>query len=93
MTQENKNTVAGMSRREFVAGGSAAASMLFVKPGLVGGAEANSKINLGVIGCGGRGKWIAKLFVENGGYNIVAGADYFYAKDRILSGNRIGNAQ
>jgi len=81
MKHGKKNTVAGISRREFVAGGVAAASMLFVKPGLVSGAKANSKINLGVIGCGGRGTWIAKLFVEDGGYNIVAAADYF--EDRV----------
>jgi predicted dehydrogenase len=48
-----------------------------LKPELVGGAEANSKIDIGLIGCGGRGKWIADLFMKNGGYNLVAVADYF----------------
>jgi myo-inositol 2-dehydrogenase / D-chiro-inositol 1-dehydrogenase len=48
-----------------------------LKPSLVAGADANSKINIGLIGCGGRGKWIADLFVKNGGYNFVALADYF----------------
>ena len=48
-----------------------------LKPGLLRGAEANSKINIGLIGCGGRGKWIADLFQKHGGYNVVAVADYF----------------
>ena len=43
----------------------------------MGGAEANAKIDIGLIGCGGRGKWIADLFQKNGGYNLVAVADYF----------------
>ncbi len=34
-------------------------------------------IKLGIIGCGGRGSWIAGLFKKHGGYEIVAGADYF----------------
>lgn len=71
-----------ISRRQFIAGaGAAALSFTIVKPELVRGANANSRINLGIIGCGGRGTWIAELFKENGGYNIVAAADYF--KDRV----------
>jgi len=35
------------------------------------------KLNLGVIGCGSRGKWIAKLFASHGGYKLHAVADYF----------------
>jgi len=71
-----------ISRRRFMANaGAAALSFTVVKPGLVRGAGANSKINLGLIGCGGRGTWIANLFKEHGGYNIVAVADYF--QDRI----------
>jgi len=69
-----------ITRRSFVAG-AAAMSFTIVKPNLVRGAEANSKVNLGMIGCGGRGKWITNLFKENGGYNIVAAADYF--QDRV----------
>jgi hypothetical protein len=43
--------------------------------------KANSKIDIGLIGCGGRGKWIADLFAKHGSYNIVAAADYF--EDRV----------
>jgi predicted dehydrogenase len=71
-----------LSRRRFLAGTSASVLAFSVlKPELLGGAEANSKIDLGLIGCGGRGKWIADLFRKHGGYNIVAAADYF--QDRV----------
>ena len=35
------------------------------------------KIKLGLVGCGGRGGWIGKLFKEHGGYEMHALADYF----------------
>jgi predicted dehydrogenase len=52
-----------------------------LKPELVRAAEANSKLNLGIIGCGGRGAWIAGLFAKHGKYNVAAVADYF--QDRV----------
>ncbi|MCH7521337.1 MAG: Gfo/Idh/MocA family oxidoreductase [Candidatus Marinimicrobia bacterium] len=71
-----------MSRRKFIAGaGATALSFAIIKPELVRGFAANSKIDLGVIGCGDRGTWIADLFRQHGGFNIVAGADYF--QDRV----------
>jgi len=73
-----------ITRRKFLAGaGTAALGFTILKPELVRGADANSKINLGVIGCGGRGAWIADLFAKNGNYNVVALADYF--PDRVDS--------
>ena len=67
-----------ITRRRFIAGtGASVLAFTVLKPGLVRGAEANSKIDIGLIGCGNRGKWIADLFQKNGGYNIVAVADYF----------------
>lgn len=66
------------TRRQFIAGASATAlSFTILSPQLVSGAAANEKISIGLIGCGGRGKWIADLFVKNGGYNLAAVADYF----------------
>jgi predicted dehydrogenase len=71
-----------ITRRKFLAAsGAAALGFTIVRPELVGGAEANSKINLGLVGCGGRGGWIADLFAKNGNYNVVALADYF--QDRV----------
>ena len=71
-----------ITRRKFLASaGAAALGFTVLKPELVRGAEANAKVNLGVIGCGGRGAWIAELFAQNGNYNVVALADYF--QDRV----------
>lgn len=71
-----------VTRRQFIAGsGVAALSFTILKPQLVRGTSANSKLKLGLIGCGGRGTWIAGLFKEHGGYEIFAAADYF--QDRV----------
>lgn len=71
-----------ITRRKFLAStGTAALGLTILRPELVHGAEANSKINLGLIGCGGRGTWIADLFAKNGSYNVAAVADYF--QDRV----------
>ena len=67
-----------ISRRQFIAGaGAATLSFSVMKPELVSGTQANSKITLGMIGCGGRGIWITDLFMKHGGYQVVAAADYF----------------
>jgi predicted dehydrogenase len=74
---------AGLSRRLFMGGAlasAATASSLGVSPGLAREAKAagaQRKIKLGVIGCGGRGGWIAGLFQKHGGYEMYAVADYF----------------
>ena len=71
-----------MNRRQFITSSLAtAAAFSIIKPSLVSGAEANSKLRLGVIGCGGRGSWIADLFAAHGGYQIVGAADFF--KERV----------
>jgi myo-inositol 2-dehydrogenase / D-chiro-inositol 1-dehydrogenase len=72
------NETTPITRRRFIAGTSASVlGFTMLQPDLLRGAEANSKINIGLIGCGGRGKWIADLFQKHGGYNFVAVADYF----------------
>jgi predicted dehydrogenase len=48
---------------------------------LVRGTAANSKLSVGMIGCGGRGSWLVPLFEKHGGYQIVACADYY--QDRV----------
>jgi myo-inositol 2-dehydrogenase/D-chiro-inositol 1-dehydrogenase len=72
-----------MDRRQFITGvGAAAVSSFFiVNAKSVKGTAANSRIRLGLIGCGGRGVWITNLFSTHNGYEITACADYF--KDRI----------
>jgi predicted dehydrogenase len=69
-----------MQRRAFLAGAGAAATITVLKPSIVFGAEANSSLEVGLIGCGGRGSWIAGLFADSGKYRWVACADYFQDK-------------
>ena len=46
----------GLNRRAFLTGaGGAAMAFSIMKPGLARGSQVNSKISLGLIGCGGRG--------------------------------------
>ena len=77
----SKRADSPLTRRQFIAGSGAALSFTILKPGLVRGTAANSKIELGLVGCGQRGTWIAGLFMKHGGYQVVAGADYF--QDRV----------
>lgn len=49
-------------------------------------AEASEKIAIGMIGCGGRGSWIARLFNANGNYKIAAAADYFPDRANAFGG-------
>ena len=65
------------SRRGFLAAATVAAGATIVRPAAVRGSEANSKINIGCVGLGGRGHWIAGLFDAHGGYQITGCADYF----------------
>jgi myo-inositol 2-dehydrogenase / D-chiro-inositol 1-dehydrogenase len=83
-TQTDSRESGGYSRRRFIAGaGAGATAMAFnlVSPGAVRGASANGALAVGLIGCGGRGSWIADLFRKHGGYRIAAVADYF--QDRV----------
>jgi predicted dehydrogenase len=53
----------------------AAAGLLILKPATVFGSQANSAVEVGLIGCGGRGNWLAPFFPEYTGARIVALAD------------------
>lgn len=76
-----------LSRRQFLATSTAAAGALtLAAPSTAFTADANTRIDIGLIGCGGRGSWIAKLFADSGLYNLVACADYF--QDRV---DRVGD--
>jgi len=75
----------GLKRRRFLASAAAAVGP-WVLSARGRAAEASDsaekpaitrKIKLGVVGCGGRGRWIANLFREHGGYEMHAVADYF----------------
>jgi predicted dehydrogenase len=82
ISHAHPNQAHEVSRREFITGsGVAALSFTLLKPEQALGAESNSKIAWGLIGCGGRGGWIADLFQKHGGYSLTAVADYF--QDRV----------
>jgi len=82
-----------MNRRSFMktsslAAGASALGLLPLKAQEPAPARAR-KIKLGLVGCGGRGSWIAGLFQQHGGYEFHAVADYF--PDRADKwGNELG---
>jgi myo-inositol 2-dehydrogenase/D-chiro-inositol 1-dehydrogenase len=76
-TSQKKNS--RINRRDFIAGSAAAvAGFSVMKPSLAKGYGANSRIEVGFVGFGGRGNLIARLITANHkGYQIVSAADYF----------------
>jgi len=69
---------ATLSRRQFLGGTVAtAASFTIMKSSSVRGTEANSRIEVGCIGLGGRGTLIAGMLKEHKGYQLTSVADYF----------------
>ena len=70
-----------LPRRSFLAAAAAATTTFSILPArMILGAEANPILEIGLIGCGGRGSWIADLFAQSGKYRFVACADYFQDK-------------
>ncbi len=70
----------GIERRDLL---KTAGSVLLLRPETVFGSQANSTVELGLVGCGGRGNWIAPLFIEHSGARFVAAADVI--KSRLES--------
>ena len=81
MTHKDKQSSSAVSRRDFAKAGAAAAGLVLVKPGSVYGAPANSRLNLGLIGAGGRGSHDAGVFIRSTNTQMVAVADAF--QDRL----------
>jgi predicted dehydrogenase len=71
-------TKRGFNRRRFIE--AAATGPLILKPASAFGYQANSAVEIGIVGCGGRGTWIGDLFKEFGGVRIVALADIEQAR-------------
>ena len=73
----------GATRREFLGNLAAAAASTAIfgttahALAAMPVAPTKRKIKVGVVGCGGRGAWIAGLFQKHGGYEMHALADYF----------------
>jgi predicted dehydrogenase len=51
--------------------------LLLLRPQTAFGSQANSAVEIGLIGAGGRGSWIGKFFTDEAGARIVAIADAF----------------
>jgi predicted dehydrogenase len=78
MKSLKKTGTSSITRRGFMSGaGAAVFSFVAIKSRLVRGTPANSRIEAGCIGLGGRGRMIAQMLQQHGGYQIAAVADYF----------------
>ena len=67
-----------LQRRDFMKTAATAAAAFSILPARsTFGYEANSKIEIGITGCGGRGIWIGRLFEDFGNAKVVAVHDYF----------------
>jgi len=85
MKASNKSVVFGgrmhnnnLSRRRILANSAVIAAFSIVKPSILRGSQANSRIEVGLVGLGGRGSLIATMMTENHkGYHLTALADYF----------------
>lgn len=80
MRQSSRRVI---SRRNFMG---TAAGLMFIKPGLVRGTQANSAVRLGLLGCGGRGSTVAESFLRHTNSRITALADLF--ADRLTEGQK-----
>ena len=91
MSDHNTN----LNRRTFLKTAAATTAAFTIVPAAtVRGTHANSTLQLGVIGCGGRGNFIADLFHENGGARVVAVHDYFRDRaDTMGEKLQVGNSR
>jgi len=85
MSIVSSSSLGAWSRRDFVAATGAVG--LMAAGGAFAQDAAQRKIKLGVIGCGGRGRWIANLFKKHGGYDIHAVGDYFEDRAAAAAGD------
>ncbi len=66
-----------LTRRLFLGSTLAASALATLPTRAEEPAKPARKIKVGFIGCGGRGAWLAGLFLKHGGYELHAVADYF----------------
>ncbi len=69
-----------LGRRSFLKA-AAATGLTALPSGMANGSQANSKLQIGIIGSGGRGRFIGKFFEEHPDAKVVALHDYF--RDRV----------
>lgn len=69
-----------ITRRDFLAATTAASTLATLNTAAqapAAPAASGPKLKIGLIGCGGRGIWIADLFKQHGGFDVHAVYDYF----------------
>src|SRR6516164_8174141 len=72
-----QNSTDHLNRRRFIGSAAATTALMFIKPELVRGTDANSAVRVGLLGCGGRGTEDATNLIDTGGARVVALADMF----------------
>jgi predicted dehydrogenase len=75
--ESNATSHQTLDRRKFLGVAAAGAGVMFMKPQLAFGSDANSTVRVGLLGCGGRGTEDASNLVDTGGARVVALADIF----------------
>jgi predicted dehydrogenase len=65
-----------LSRRRLI-GGAAASNLLLAGSSTVFGSQANSKVTFGIIGTGGRGRYVGKIMSEDPNAQLVAICDLY----------------
>jgi len=73
----NDRGPASINRRQFTKTAAGLAGLTIVAPAAVGAYAANSRIEVGFVGLGGRGSLIAGMMADHPAYQFVAVADYF----------------
>lgn len=73
----NSRSEMELGRRRFLGTALALGTLAAAGKGHAQAESAGPRLKLGVVGCGGRGAWIAELFKQHGGYEMHAVADYF----------------
>lgn len=82
-----ENSKEGIHRRRFVKNTTAATSFMILKSSLVRGTTANSALQIGVVGCGGRATAVGQGFLRNTNTRIQALADVFQNRlDQYVKG-------
>ena len=69
------------SRRDFFRT-TAASSLLLVSSQTAFTYQANSTVELGLLGCGSRGNWISPFFVEYAGAHLPTNRNLAWTKDK-----------
>ena len=76
-TNQRPSSADKLNRRQFIGSAAATTGLLFIKPELIRGTDANSAVRVGLLGCGGRGTEDATNLVDTGGARVVALGDMF----------------